>query len=230
MENKPVVVLATHKRVAITTINVDLLLQQDAHVVIVASDPSEIMSFIKRYAGKKVSVLLADNEPLGKKWQAGVNYAKGLEHTHLIIVGSDDILSRNFVKTSCEAGYQVLGLQQWFIYNPTNGELYLFLYKAAQPLGGGRCYHHKFLEDIDYKLFPVGAAKWLDDQGWAASEGYHRLQYYGHDAMSILAVKGDWPVMNPLEKTFGHKNAELLRTFTGDDARKVLNQTFNYNP
>ena len=230
MERKPVVVIATHKRKEITEVTVNLLVEQLAHIVLVVSDTDEMLWYQDKYRNKPVWIIQHDNEPLGAKWQAGVDYARTLKPTHLFILGSDDILSKNFIKTACEANYQVVGLKQWFIYDPIKKELYLFKYLAKQPLGGGRCYHHKFLEDINYQLFNKGAAKWLDDQGWEYSEGYHRLEYYGHDAMSILAVKGQWPVMNSLEKTFGHKNAELLRTFTGDDMQKILKQTFNYIP
>ena len=146
-----------------------------------------------------------------------------MEPSHIIITGSDDILSVDFVSKAISNSCDIYALNHWYITDNTT--LWLFKYLAAQPLGGGRCYSRKFLEGIDYKIFDEGRNKLLDDNGWIRARGRDIVISNEPD---ILAVKGNWPVMNPLATTMNHPNAKLLATYECDEAKRIMKEKFNY--
>lgn len=221
----PCVLIATHQRLAITSTNIKTLQQQTLPptIVIVCTDPYEA-GYYHEIGG--VRVIEAKNEPLGAKWQSGVDYCRKLNPSHLIITGSDDILCNDFVQRFCTDA--IIGLQRWYIFSPPTGRLYLFDYLAKQPLGGGRIYNRLFLDSCDWQLFDTGAGKLLDDKGWRIVKKPGAVIRLIDNEGCILAVKGNWPVMNPLDITLQHRNARLVKQWEGDEALFLMAAKFNY--
>jgi glycosyltransferase involved in cell wall biosynthesis len=228
------VIIPTHNRINITTININLLLSQAFEVVIVVSTRSELLY----YSEMPVHVVMAPNNPLGAKFQAGVDYAKNFDPDCMITLGSDDLLSNSF-KSFCElpsivevrCGFlksdgliSFTGFNQWYIRS--NRTLYHLEYLAEQPLGGGRIFPKVLLKILDYKLFDTTKNRLLDDHAWNKIK-----DKYGQRIINephILAVKGDWPVMNELN--LKHQNVKLLNIYEGDEALKIMKERFNYDP
>jgi hypothetical protein len=219
----PVIVISTHKRKQITATNIEILLHQvtKQQIIIVVSEADEA-EYYYRFG---VNVCVHNNEPLGAKWQHGVDYARKLHATHVIITGSDDILCRNFIQRFC-TGEQFCGLQRWFIWEPNVNKLYLFNYNAVQCLGGGRVYNAKMLDSYNWQIFKKSANKILDDAGWNCTNPLTRR--IEREEGCILAVKGNWPVMNPVEKTLQSRNATLISKWDGEEARYILDKQFNF--
>lgn len=200
----PYVLIATHRRVEITKKNIQCCLDCGVSVVVVCSDEEEMREFNR----DRVHVILAPNSPLGAKWQIGVNSIRGYADL-LIITGSDDILSPEFFTRANELlneGYHFIGLKSWYVYDLKS--IYKFDYTAPLPLGGGRVYSRELLEKINYNVFDTKKDRHLDDLGWhnAYSSGMKHILL---NEPLILSVKGDWPVMNPLNRMFGSTNAIL---------------------
>lgn len=232
----PIVLIATHERLEITTKNIRLLQKQSLkpHIILVVSHDSEYDYYQKLFPN--IHLLIVANEPLGLKWQTGVQYCQNFMFDYfLVICGSDDIMHKDWCKNAQALSrlYDFAGLKQWYIYNPNDGKLYLFDYLANQPLGGGRFYTKRLLEKLNYAIFDTSKKKHLDDKGWELVKK-EKIDYvivcpfYPVKGMDILAVKGDWPVMNPLDKTFGHKNASLRATYSGIEAKEILKEKFGY--
>lgn len=202
----PYVIIATHNRLSITKKNIECILPH-ARVIVVVSDQSEGMVF-KNLFGDDVFVVHHNNFPLGSKWQAGVNAAKMLKADPLIINGSDDILSPEYFK-KVEAfianGYDFIGLKNWYVYDKK--EMFHFHYTPAQPLGGGRAYTAKLLNKLNWVLFDIDRNKLLDDLGYNKVRMQRIKSILLYDPL-ILSVKGDWPVMNPIDKMLGHANCQ----------------------
>ncbi len=213
----PCVVIATHDRLQITTVNIKLLVAQAVEIVIVVSDEKEA----DYYYMFPVHVVYHKNNPLGAKWQAGIDYARTLDPSHIVITGSDDLLSIGFFERWC-GQLDFTGFDHWYIWN--DNKLYLLQYRAKQPLGGGRIYSRALLEKMNYKLFDITKNKLLDDYGW------NNIGKVGCIAMNpeILAIKGNWPVMNKVD--LNHRNVKLRATYEGDEARKIMKERFNYEP
>lgn len=203
----PYVLIATHKRLEITRKNVECLLKCDVGVILVVSDRAEFDLFKQLFP--MISVIHHANYPLGLKWQSGVDVARHLKADPLIINGSDDILHPEYfsrVSGLMEEGYHFIGLKSWYVYDLKT--VYKFDYLATIPLGGGRAYSRELLDKIGYKLFDVRKDRHLDDLGWS-SVFRSRMQRILLNEPLILSVKGDWKVMNPVNKMFGSRNAML---------------------
>lgn len=218
---KPIIVISSHNRKFITDINLQLMMPQ-AQVVLVVSNEFEEYYYRHRYPD--AVVLFANNSPLGAKWQYAVGHARQIDHTHIIITGSDDLLSKDFIQKAVDAKVDMYGLKSWYI---TDGEnLYLFDYMPKQPLGGGRCYSREFLEKIDYNLFDRSREKLLDDQGFEKSVGSNVRLVNEPD---ILAVKGPWETMNPLQITLRHRNARKKGHWMGQGAKNIMREKFGFH-
>lgn len=217
----PVVLIATHKRLQITSQNLDSLLAQTVkpEIILVVSEREELSYYRAKYP--EVHVIIARNEPLGDKWQTGVVFASTLKPNPLIITGSDDILGNTFVENACrlvEEGNHFVGLQRCWFHN--QDKAYLCDYMALQPLGSGRVYSAVMLEKLEYKLFDISRGRHLDDAPWNRARGSTLKVSLIHDVekegLEIHAIKGDWPVMNRFD--LKHKNIKLIRAEKWDDA------------
>jgi hypothetical protein len=223
----PVVVMATHRRQSITTINIKTLLNQTVRpeIILVVSDAAEVVYYKNVFPS--VHTVVGVNEPLGMKWQTGVSHARPFNPNPLIITGSDDILGNTFVANACRMineKIHFVGLQRWWQHH--KGEAYLCDYLAKQPLGGGRIYSQAMLEKLQYKLFDISFDRHLDDYAWLR---IHRSRLkmkmcrdVEKDGLLIHAIKGDWKVMNPFD--LSHKNIRLIRT---DESKRVLPELFS---
>ncbi len=218
----PIVLIASHERIDITTRNIESLLRQSIkpQIVISLSDNNEHEYFSDTF-GTLINIIRTENNPLGKKWQDGVTefctYANPL-----IITGSDDILGDGFIKRACELveqGNHFIGLQRFWQHH--KGRAYLCDYLPHQPIGGGRIYSGEMLKKINYQVFDPTKDKHLDDLGFAnvklSGLKVKWIRDTEKEGLEVHAIKGDWPVMNPF--TVKHKNLKLLRN---EPSEKVL--------
>lgn len=211
------VVIATHQRTQITTVNIKQLINQGVKVVLVCSDTIE-KSYYENF---DIHVVFAPNNPLGAKWQAGVDYARQYDPSHIVITGSDDLLSVGFFEKYC-IGTDFIGFKAWYIWN--ENKLHLLEYNCYQPLGGGRVFTKFALDKLKWKLFDNKKNKLLDDYAFHKSD----YSFYNYYHPEILAIKGNWEVMNKVD--LKHRNVKLLATYEGQEALKIMKEKFNYIP
>lgn len=213
----PTVLIATHNRIDITSKCIESLMMQSAQpkIVLVVSDQGEWQYYSKKYP--EVVLGAAPNNPLGQKWQFGVDIAKHHIPDPLIICGSDDILGIDFIENACaiiKSGVDFIGLSRWHVHH--NGILYTYNYNASIPLGGGRCYSGKALQELNYKLFDTSKEKHLDDHGWkmvnSSTMPRRIVREVNEEGLNVVSIKGKWTMMNPFNKFKGHKNVELIYT------------------
>jgi|SRR6185369_1337819 len=236
MSKRVCVLIATHERIEITTITLQALQQQSIlpKVVLVVSKQDEFDYYTRKFP--LINVIVSPNKPLGSKWQAGVDFARKLDISALVIQGSDDILCKSFIKgvENTKDLVDFHGLKEWWIYDPATKELHLFEYTPKDfPLGGGRYYTKELLDKINWKIFDTTRNSCLDDLGWHSAKGLGQWSISNEchkTDLQILAIKGNWPVMNPLEQTKKHPNAKLIRTITGSQAQQILKEIYNYDP
>lgn len=216
----PVVLIATHKRLEITSFNIESLQRQSLvpKIVLVVSEDEEFTYFRNKFPD--VHTILRPNKPLGLKWDQGVQYIRSLKANPLIILGSDDILGENFIQNCTELtlqGNHFICLQRWFIHH--KGTAYLCDYMANLPLGGGRCYSEELLKKLNYSLFDPGKDRHLDDHAWTKirTSGL-KVKWVRNvltEGLEIHAIKGDWEMMNKFD--LSHKNIKVASTHKGPD-------------
>lgn len=221
----PVVLICTHDRVEMTATNIHALLLQSVipKIVLVCSATAERNYFLREFPELSI-VAMRNNNPLGKKFQDGVNLAMALKPDPLIITGSDDILGTDFIKATCNyitAGVHFIGLKQWFIYHKS--KLYLFDYMPDIPLGT-RAYSLKMLLATGGQIFDSGKKRLLDDEGWQKAKQTKMKIMIVKDAfkdgLKVVSVKGEWPMMNSFEAIMKSKNCKLVRTYA--DTKGIL--------
>lgn len=206
-------VLASHGRMKIVLQNVYHLLSM-GEVFIAVSDRDEY----DKLKALPCHVFLVPNKPLGNKWQYCVSYARTFNPSCLIICGSDDFLSTDYIENAMklvDRGYDFIGVNEWFM---TDGKKhYKAKYKHRQdfPAGSGRVFTKKCLDKINWHLFDTKRDRLLDDKAldqiWDAKIKSYISQDAEEDGLRILAVKGDWPVLNPLAKFLTSKTIEITK-------------------
>lgn len=206
------IVICTHQRLEITSINIESLIGK-ADIILVVSEKSEF-EYYSRYP---IKIIQYPNSPLGAKWQRGVDEARKFGGP-VMILGSDDILESNCVdkyKTLLYEGHDFIGLNRWWQHY--QGKAYLCDYLSQQPLGGARCYSSKLLQRCDYTIFHHRLSRGLDNYGWKlAKEGMVLNEPLIH------AIKGGWPVINKFNPH--HRNVKVLETRNSID---ILPGVFN---
>jgi glycosyltransferase involved in cell wall biosynthesis len=162
------VVIATHERKEITTRNIESLkLQTPKPRIIIVCSLHEEFEYYKTLG---VTVILEPNRPLGRKWQCGVNVAKNMNSDVLIILGSDDILHKDYIKNAIgliHKGYEFVGTTHWYMEDK-NSQLFHCQYINQNkdfPIGSGKVYTKALLDRFNWKVFDVKADRKLDDQG-----------------------------------------------------------------
>jgi hypothetical protein len=200
----PIIVMAVWGRLPLVDINIRLLLSQGAQIVLVTSIEQDYNYFkLLKLAG--VHIISVPNNPLGKKWQSGVDKAKELGANPLIICGSDDFLSNGFIKKACDYSryHDFIFFDNWWIYEPRGNKSYYLRYNMFRydkpPLGSGRIYAPRMLDRNGWSIFDSGKDWHLDNHSWETKHFEDRL-FPNPDGMNILAVKGFWETMNPLDK------------------------------
>lgn len=194
------IVICTHQRLEITSINIESLLGK-ADIILVVSDKSEA----DYYSKYPIKVLIYPNTPLGAKWQCGVNEAR-TRREHMMILGSDDILEANCIdryESLLSKGHDFIGLNRWWQHY--QGTAYLCDYLSHQPLGGARCYSSRILQQHGNSIFHPKLNSRLDDQGWKVVRSGLIL-----NEPLIHAIKGDWIVINRFNPR--HRNVKILET------------------
>lgn len=198
----PVVVIATHERIEITTKNIKALKLQSPtpKIVVVCSNQDEL----QYYKTLGVSVALEPNKPLGKKWQCGVNIAKNLNANPLIILGSDDLVSNDFFQKTfakLNEGYELIGCTEWITWDVKGNRYFHCKYQNANkdyPIGSGKVYSNALLKRINYKIFDIKADRKLDDMGHKMAVTNNANIFLFREPL-ILAVKGGWNEINKVE-------------------------------
>lgn len=194
----PVVLMATHQRIDITSKNIEIILKNEVNIVLVVSLQSEL-EYFKKYP---ITVVLKENKPLGAKWQHGVNVAFKFRPNPLIILGSDDIPHKDYFDRIKELmgikEYDFIGFTSWFTYDVKEGRLFRCKYVNRNrdfPIGSGKAFSYDILCKMRWKLFDSTRDRQLDDLSVKVLSNQNARSLIVDEPL-ILAYKGSWPVMN----------------------------------
>jgi hypothetical protein len=231
----PVVLIATHNRIAITEANIrSLYAQKQAMptVVLVCSTHTDYEYFRNKFVN--LHVLQSPNEPLGNKWQTGVEYCRTLKADPLIILGSDDLLSSNAVQLSSEMCkyYDFIGFAMWSVYDITNKAHYIMRYNSNVvyknfTLGAGRFYSKRLLDRFNWKLFNTSLDRNLDNLGhentFKHSETPYLIRNFATFYPWVMSVKGTWSCLNDTTKLLRSDNLDIQR---GHSKQEIIEGLF----
>jgi hypothetical protein len=207
--------MAMHGRQELVRKNL-LMQPKECNLIVVASDDNDV-KFLERLALDNLHIVIHPNEPLGAKWQAGVDAAKKFDCEPLIILGSDDFLSDSFTDGACElmrAGVDFAYFTKWKIFDEVTQKTYALQYKIHFPLGSGRCFSRRFLERHDWRLFDTSINVKLDDYAFDNLKVDDAV-IVNPNGMHLMSVKGKHTTMNPLDKILQSPNIEWEEVCAG---------------
>ena len=157
-------VIAVHERYDITLKTILRLKNQSPelkHIIIIGSSESE-----KTLAYLTGSIFISSaNKPLGKKWQKGIYVAKDLNCDGVMILGSDDWITDNWIRTcvnKANEGYELIGKREFHFLKISKNGVKLGLWKGypvndlrhMEPIGAGRIFMRTLLDRLQWKIFP----------------------------------------------------------------------------
>lgn len=108
------------------------------------------------------------NSPLSNKWNTALNYAKKIPHSHVLILGSDDLLSLQTLEIYLAKGndHDFIGISDMYILNSATGDFMFWpgykLDRKGESLGAGRLIRKDILEQLGYKIWESNLSKTLD--------------------------------------------------------------------
>jgi hypothetical protein len=217
-------------------LNVELLNKQTIKPAIILTcsnipDYNFAKSLEELYDNVFVNVTL--NYPLGKKFYDSAKFAQKLNGLkYLMILGSDDILSLNYIErclSELENGYDLIGSKKWLMYS-NDYKLYRLSYKDIVDilLGGGKIYTKKFLDMVGWDIFNQYRPIHLDEHGEYLFNNTDLKKTVLDGDEFIMSIKGDWGCINTKEDLLSNSNRLITEDIT-DKSPKILSDLGIFN-
>lgn len=231
-----VCLIATYKRHNILRLNIKCLypqLKTNGAILLILSCYDDIIFIEKLKEENNYENLYYSyfpfNHPLGRKWQYGVFETQKFKPKMILINGSDDLVSKNYIKVCLKnlKNYDLIGVKEWLLYH--NNKLYFskYIIENFKPLGAGRVFNTKFLNKINWKIYDTNIDKGLDQYAYTQlikNNGKLKIIFNNYD---ILSVKGSWDVLTKFDKIKKHKFVKIKFGLLKN--KNILNKKFNIN-
>lgn len=166
----------------------------------------------------KCNFLLRENKPVGKKWQAGVNYVRERFHPDAVMVcASNSWLTSNWCEISMkyiEEGYDMVGKRLHHICRLVPRKKIVFITRQGYHIvGSGRLYSKSILDKIDWKLFPEHRNSGLD--GSCEKKILRLKAKFKHlddmFNMHMVGIRSTWPTIHKWKTVSGSRNVKTLK-------------------
>jgi hypothetical protein len=110
------------------------------------------------------------NQPLGSKMNATIREALKRDYTHVICVGSDDLLSKELIDEYVKLirkGYHFIGVTDFYFYDLESGKAsywggYREIYRKNHTVGAGRVLSRKMIESWGGVVWGCSDNRYLD--------------------------------------------------------------------
>jgi len=201
--------------------------QFDITPVIVGSEGEVSKALCKKYG---FLYLERPNNPLGRKFNAGLQVFKIFPVDYVIIMGSDDLISNNLIETYMpymEKGHDLIGILDIYYYDiltkklhywPGYGNCQKDKKRRNEPLGLARCISNKMINLVNWHLWDNNVNKGLD---WIMWQRLKRVQ------CKPVSVKLTAINAFAVDLKSGHNinNLGLFKTIRVDD--KIMRQSLS---
>ncbi len=218
-------------RLDLVQINIDLLKKQTkpCKILLIVSSPKDKLFAIKN----KVDWIYTDNQPLGKKWQIGLYECKKYNPNAILINGSDDLLSPNWIEKTYpfikKHKYDIVGKSNWYLLDLIEKEPYKISYKNNNILlGAGRLISRNILDEINWNLFPLNQRRGLDSYCNRILDQHRAKRYIiTNNNLFIISLKGKYDTLNTIQKILlANKKIKQIALKTPE---KIILQKLIYN-
>jgi hypothetical protein len=182
-------------------------------VVLACTDDEDVeFSQLLQKKYPKLGYAQCKNNPLGNKWHIAVQCAKKLKPNAIMITGSDDLVTTDYLinnyKILTSDPLSVIGMvgpRVWYLLDSSKEEpeIWKIAYKNEHhhmPLGAGRMYTASYLNKVNWKIFDRSLESQLDDKGYYEVLANDLSIYCPTlDDGSLVSIKGSWAAMNPMD-------------------------------
>lgn len=222
-----VCLIAMWGRQELVQINIDCLKKQTKvpKIVLVISTDDD-----KEFAIRNnVHWVYTDNQPLGKKWQIGLEECKKFNPNAVLINGSDDIISLNYIQNCyqyIQNGYDIVGKNNWYILDLLTIKPYNLQYTNKNLLiGAGRMISRSFLDEINWTLFPLTKSSGLDSYCNQIFDKNNASIYEmgTNNSDKIISLKGKQDMLNPLDKILKARDKISILPISSVNKVKMIN-------
>lgn len=164
---KPVIVTGMWKRFEVFKAFAEHTKTLGIDVIVAGSEGADSENLANQYG---FDYLEAPNDPLGAKINATILRAKQRGYTHVICVGSDDLLSKELIDEYLilmRKGYDFIGLSDFYFYETQSGKAsywggYRDRTRIGKTTGAGRVISCNLLNKLDWKPWNDSDNKYLD--------------------------------------------------------------------
>jgi len=165
---KPVIVTGIWKRFDVFEIFAKHTKGLGVDVIVAGSEGKDSEAIVKKYGFEYIEI---DNDPLATKMNATTLRAKELGYTHVICVGSDDLLSKELIDEYLrliKKGYDYIGVTDFYFYEVESGKAaywggYRDRRRLGHTAGAGRVISKSLLDEWDWKPWDDKDSKYLDN-------------------------------------------------------------------
>jgi hypothetical protein len=223
-----VCLIAMWGRQELVQININLLQNQTkkCKILLVVSSEED-----KKFAMKNKGVdwIYTENKPLGKKWQVGLAECKKYNPNAVLINGSDDLLSLNWVETCYhyihQDKYDIVGKSNWYILDIIKKIPYKLKYVDSNILlGAGRMISRSILDEINWELFPIDQNRGLDTYCNKVLNYHHAKRLICNlSKIFIISLKGEYDTLNSIELIL-EKNKKIHNIVLQPKYKSFLNK------
>lgn len=180
-----------------------------------------------------MTVEQTENRPLGRKWRYAVKRARRLAPEHILICGSDDLVSEAYIdhaeRVVALGAHDLVAPLSWYVYDggsdpESYGALFEFAYSgnvAGHTLGAGRLYDRAFLDRVDWEIYDPELDRGLDSLGTRLVPGSRIFKASTADG-AVLSIKGPWRTLNPMRRLTLETKTLSYRVLTFSEKRKVF--------
>jgi hypothetical protein len=232
-----VVIIAFQGRYTMMGRNIETLNRQTDKIgiIIIGSDKDDNI-FINQMMDKYENVhgYIIKNFPCGLKWQYGVYLSRFFINKGIIILGSDDLLSLNYVKVMkqyLDEGYDLIGKREWYLIDNDDTNIYQlnytdkFIKNRDMSLGAGRVYSKRILDRCNYMIFDFLRNNCLDEYGCiVVNQLEGKVDNDNKDDIHILSIKGNWKQINTFDKMKKYSKIDDPYLRIKENTNKILNK------
>tara|TARA_B100001248_G_C27395864_1_gene465501 strand:- start:2835 stop:3701 length:867 start_codon:yes stop_codon:yes gene_type:complete len=226
VQENVVCLIGIWERLELVKINIDLLKKQTmpCKILLIVSSQKDKQFAIQN----KVDWIYTDNKPLGRKWQIGLDECKKYNPNAVLINGSDDLLSTNWVKTCYHyihnKQFDIVGKSNWYLLDLIEKKPYKLMYKNANILlGAGRMISRNILDQINWNLFPLNLNRGLDNHcNKIFNKNYAKRLVISSPKIFVISLKGKYDTLNSVQQIL-NANHRLQQVSLKTKEKKYLN-------
>jgi len=164
----PVIVTGMWKRPEVFEIFAKHTKTLGIEVIVAGSEGKKSRNLAEKYGFHYIEI---ENDPLAAKMNATTLKAKELKYTHVICVGSDDLLSKELIDeylTLMRKGYDYIGVTDFYFYELESGKAaywggYRDRNRIGHTAGAGRVISKTLLDEWDWMPWDDKDSKYLDN-------------------------------------------------------------------